>query len=44
MKQPLKSLTELGPLVVFFAAYKMYGIMYATGALIAATALATAAT
>lgn len=44
MKQPLKSITELGPLVVFFVAFKFAGIVYATGALLIATFLAVAVT
>jgi len=41
MKQPLKSITELGPLAVFFITYKIYGIIYATAALVATTAITT---
>ena len=36
----LKPTAEYGPLVVFFAAYVKFGLMPATGALIAATAVA----
>ncbi len=38
----LKPVTEFGPLAVFFAAYFGYGLFVATGALIAATAVALA--
>ncbi len=44
MKQPLKSLTEFGPLIAFFATYKMAGLVYATAALIITTLIAVAIT
>lgn len=44
MKQPLKSITELGPLLIFFAVYKFYGLIYATSALVITTIVAIAAT
>jgi intracellular septation protein len=44
MKQPLKSITEIGPLVAFFVAYKFFGIIHATAALVAVTAIAIAVT
>jgi intracellular septation protein len=44
MKQPLKSITEFGPLLAFFLAYKYAGIVYATGALLIATLIAVGIT
>lgn len=44
MKQRLKSITEFGPLLIFFATYQLYGIVYATGALVAATIVAVVVT
>jgi intracellular septation protein len=44
MKQPLKSITDFGPLVLFFAAYKLEGIIAATAALIVSTLIVLAIT
>lgn len=44
MKQPYKSLAEMGPLLLFFLSYKYYGLIPATGLLVAATIIAVAAT
>jgi intracellular septation protein len=44
MKQPLKSIIDLGPLLVFFVIFKISGIVYATGALLVTTAIAVAMT
>jgi intracellular septation protein len=44
MKQPLKSLVDIGPLLVFFVVFKLAGIVYATGALLVATLLAVSVT
>ncbi|MCE3231792.1 MAG: septation protein [Rickettsiaceae bacterium] len=40
MKQPLKSITEFGPLIAFFLAFKFFGIIYATGVLLVTTFIA----
>ncbi len=44
MNAVVKFCTEMGPLAVFFAAYKFYGLIPATGALIIATLIALAIT
>ena len=44
MKQPLKSITEFGPLLIFFATYKFQGLIAATAALIVATLIVLAIT
>ena len=40
MKPLLKLITEVGPLAVFFIGNAKYGIFYATGAFMIATAIA----
>ena len=42
MSTSVKTLCEYGPLVIFFVAYMLYDLMWATGALMAATAAALA--
>lgn len=44
MKQPLKSLTEYGPLVVFFVVFYWQGLIAATAVLVVTTLLAAGAT
>ncbi len=44
MSSSLRLICDLGPLAVFFVAYRFFGLMPATGALIAATLLALAVT